>query len=83
LRLQPEVQRHLFSDCLQLPAAFPNARERLPHLLVADVQMALRRLDVGVSEHQLDDYQANHSHSTVYDLVFTGRPDDSEKKYTV
>src|SRR4029453_11075644 len=54
-RLEPEVQRHLFSDCPQLPAAFPDAGQRLPQLLVSDVQIALRRLDVGVSEHQLDD----------------------------
>jgi hypothetical protein len=47
--------RALLSDRLQLPAAFPDAGQRLPQLLVGDVQIALRRLDVGVPEHQPDD----------------------------
>ena len=42
-------------DCLELPAAFPDPGQHLSQLLVGDVEVALCRLDVGVSEHQLDD----------------------------
>ena len=54
---RPELVRGglLFSDGLQLPAAFPHAGQRLPKFLIRDVQVPLRRLDVRVTEHQLDD----------------------------
>ena len=45
----------LLADDFQLPATFPDAGQRLPQLLIRDVQVPLRRLDVGMSEHQLDD----------------------------
>ena len=38
----------------ELAAAFPDARHGLAQLLVRDVEVALRLLDVGVTEHQLD-----------------------------
>ena len=42
-----------------MPTTFPHASQRLPHLLVRDVQVSLRRFDVGMSEHQLDDPDVN------------------------
>jgi len=38
----------------ELAAALPDARHGLAQLLVGDVEVALRLLDVGVAEHQLD-----------------------------
>src|SRR3990170_1858223 len=45
----------LFSDCFRLPSALPYAGQRFPQFLIRNVQVALRRLYVGVPEHQLDD----------------------------
>jgi hypothetical protein len=38
----------------ELAAALPDARHGLAQLLVRDVEVSLRLLDVGVTEHQLD-----------------------------
>jgi hypothetical protein len=54
VRLQPDLPSALLSDCLQLPAAFPDAGQCLPQFLVRDVEVPLCGLDVGVPEHQLD-----------------------------
>jgi hypothetical protein len=39
----------------QLAATFPNPGHRFPQFLVRDVEVALSLLNVGVTEHQLDD----------------------------
>src|SRR5712691_10117675 len=39
---------------VQLAASFPYSRHRFPKFFVRDVQVALRLLDVGVTEDQLD-----------------------------
>ena len=44
----------LTADGLQLTPPLPHAGHRFPQFLVRDVQIALRLLDVGVTEHQLD-----------------------------
>jgi hypothetical protein len=44
----------LLADRPKLAAALPNPGHRLPQFLVSDVQVALRLLDVGMAEHQLD-----------------------------
>jgi hypothetical protein len=48
------VSDRLLADCLELPAAFPDAGQRLSQFLIGDVEVTLRGLDVGVPEHQLD-----------------------------
>ena len=48
------VSGGLFADCLQLPSAFPDAGQCLTQFLVRDVEVPLCGLDVGVTEHQLD-----------------------------
>jgi hypothetical protein len=68
VRLQPDVRTNLLPDRLfsgglgtarlscqaELAAALPDARQGLAQLLVGDVEVSLRLLDVGVAEHQLD-----------------------------
>ena len=44
----------LLAHGAQLTAPFPYSRHRFPKFFVGDVQVALRLLDVGVAEHQLD-----------------------------
>jgi hypothetical protein len=45
---------HLLADRPELAAAFPDAGHGFPQFFVRDVQVALRLLDVGMSEHQLN-----------------------------
>jgi hypothetical protein len=45
---------HLLADRPELATAFPDAGQGFPQFFVRDVQVALRPLDVGMSEHQLN-----------------------------
>jgi len=57
-----------------LTATFPHAGQRLSQFFVRDVQVPLRRLDVGVSEHQLDDPEATPQPDPATPFIFLQRP---------